>query len=529
MLRSALFPCLLLPALLAAQDLGNPKPLPDDWLLPLPGGLSLAFRPVSVGDDKGSFAAKLYKIGDRAEGGFQEFPTDVSVGGAVVVDLEGKQQWVYFLGKYEVSEAQWHAIMGTGTEAQKKSLLPVTKVSWFDVQEFIHKLNMHLFASARDKLPTQGGQPCFVRLPTEAEWEFAARGGLKVGANDFDLKHPYVTGSVGDYEWFSGPASSGDTVKKIGGKKPGPLGLHDMLGNVAEMTASQYSVEYYQGRVGGITTRGGDFYTEEERIRSSARDEFTLYNASLEFKPRTAETVGFRLALASPIFTNALANEKMEKEWESYRTTRAVPSLATPSAPNRAAQVAGRIDELNGQLAALQAKIESGSLAEARAMVGLAVSSAQNIQADANSVEQLLAKALVDGVYVHAFQWGSALDQIERTKFNLKDPDAPKETIESDRQELKLKEEDAKVASAKYAEDMRRLGSASAASVDAEFDLLEKRIQDAPPELLSPEGRELKTVQVIRRHLQGMRDNPRVNTKAYEADFIRLFYAAGGN
>lgn len=523
MRRIALLLCLI-QCTLNAQDVGNPKPAPDDLLLPLPGGVSLAFRPVSVGEDKGSFAAKLYKIGDRAEGGFQEFPTDVSVGGAVVIDLDGKKQWVYFMGKYEVCEAQWHAVMGTGTATQKSSQLPITKITWFDVQEFVHKLNMHLFATAKDKLPTQGGQPCFVRLPTEAEWEFAARGGLKVSENDFDLKHPYTTGAVGDYEWFSGPASSGDTVKKIGGKKPGPLGLHDMLGNVAEMTASQYSVEYYQGRVGGITTRGGDFFTEEERVRSSARDEFTLYNANLGFKPRTSETIGLRLALASPIFTNALANEKMEKEWESYRTTRAVPSLATPSAPNRAAQVAGRIDELNNQLAALQAKIETGSLAEAKTMIGLAVSSAQNITADANSVESLLAQTLVEGAFQHANGWGKSLANAKINEENAADKDLPEETrLEFDRV-AKLHAATAKMMGPRYGEDIRRMGTTNQEALQVAFKTLIEAEQSRDSSQQSQGQKELQVLKLIQRHVSDYGDNPRVKAADYEKALFSIFY-----
>jgi hypothetical protein len=522
-MRIHLFISFILATMVAAQDPGNPKPAPNDLLLPLPGGLSFAFRPISVGDDKGSFAAKLYKIGDRAEGGFQEFPTDVSVGGAVVQDLDGKKQWVYFLSKYEVSEAQWHTVMGTGSPIQKRSSNPITKVTWFEVQDFIHKLNTHLFANARGKLPSNG-QPCFVRLPTEAEWEFAARGGLLVSADDFDRKHPYKAGNLGDYEWFSGPGSSGDSIKRIGGKLPNPLGLHDMLGNVAELTSSHYSVEYYQGRVGGVTTKGGDYLTEEERIRASARDEFTFYNPDLEFKPRSSDMIGLRLALASPIFTNPLANEKMEKEWDSYRTTRAVPSIASPAAPNRAAQVAGRIDELNTQLAALQTKIDSGSTSEAKAILGLAISSAQNITADANSVESLLAQTLVEGAFQHASAWGKSLTNAKIYLEMAADPDSPPEAQKLDEQTAALHAATAVMMGPRYSEDIRRMGTADSGALEAAFKNIIEREKGRDASQQSQGQKELRVLQLIQTHVKAYADNPRVNSADYSDAFFKIFY-----
>lgn len=505
-------------------DISNPKPLPDDFTLPLPGGQSLVFRPVSVGPDKGSFAARVFKIGDRAEGGFQEFPTDISVGGAVSMELENQRQWVYFLGKYEVSEAQWHAVMGTGTEEEQRSAYPKRAISWFEAQEFVHKLNQWLFQNALERLPKNQDSPCFIRLPTEAEWEFAARGGIKVSPNEFDRKHPYAA-AITEHEWFSGPRSSNDKVKRVGRKNPNPLGLHDMLGNVAEMTCSQYSVEYYQGRVGGMVTRGGHFFTNEDKIRASARDELPVYNPEDGYKPRRMETLGLRLVLSSPIFVNPHIYQQMEAEWEEYRKVRTVPTLASPSAPNRAAQAAGRVNELAAHLETLQKALEGANAApDVMSALGLAVGAAQNIQADANTVERLLATTLVEAAFYHARIWADAMLLADKYRFNAKlaaEADLQKEQRE-DEENARMQDADAISSSEKYSEDIRRLGGTSENVVS---EIIEEKIQKLA--LLSAAEKsstqlEQRVLLAIQAHLTTFRKFQRVDADRYKTDFLRI-------
>ncbi|MCP4130945.1 MAG: formylglycine-generating enzyme family protein, partial [bacterium] len=134
----------------------------------------------------------------------------------------------------------------------------------------------------------------FLRLPTEVEWEFAARGGSVVDATHFDKKHPYP-GPLTKYEWYEGPKSSHSKIKKIGILKPNDLKIHDMLGNVSEMTSSFYRVEYYQGRMGGFVSRGGNYFTSKNKIRSSMREEIPFYkNISGDINPARQKTLGLR-------------------------------------------------------------------------------------------------------------------------------------------------------------------------------------------------------------------------------------------
>ena len=148
----------------------------------------------------------------------------------------------------------------------------------------------------------------FLRLPTEAEWEFAARGGIAVSLDEFDRKTPYE-GPLTRHEWFAGPKSSHDKVKPVGRLAPNPIGLHDMLGNVAEMTESLYRIEYYQGKAGGFVARGGHYFTAEKNLRSSMRTEEPFYT-NLGDKPPAPNkkpTLGLRLAVSSVVFSDRQA------------------------------------------------------------------------------------------------------------------------------------------------------------------------------------------------------------------------------
>ena len=124
------------------------------------------------------------------------------------------------IGKYEVTQAQWAAVMGSNPSYFKDcDDCPVEQVSWNAVQEYIQKLN------------AQTGKN--YRLPTEAEWEFSARGGKSSkgftysGLNDADA-----------VAWNSG--NSGSKTHAVGGKQANELGIYDMSGNVCEWCSDWY-------------------------------------------------------------------------------------------------------------------------------------------------------------------------------------------------------------------------------------------------------------------------------------------------
>ena len=119
----------------------------------------------------------------------------------------------YYIGKTEVTQALWKAVMGSNPSSFKGDNLPVECVSWDDCQEFIQKLNS---LTGRN-----------FRLPTEAEWEFACRG----GNNSRGYKYS-GSNNLGSVAWYVG--NSGNKTHPVGTKAPNELGIYDMSGNVFE-------------------------------------------------------------------------------------------------------------------------------------------------------------------------------------------------------------------------------------------------------------------------------------------------------
>lgn len=165
----------------------------------------------------------------------------------------------YWIGQTEVTQELWSAVMGVNPSGHTGENLPVDKVSWDDCQEFIAKLNELTGMT--------------FRLPTEAEWEYAARGGHSGGTK--------YSGSddINAVAWYS--SNSSNTTHPVATKQPNGLGLYDMSGNILEWCADWYyggySAEAQTNPTGPETgsrrsLRGGSYAREAVYCRVSERD-----------------------------------------------------------------------------------------------------------------------------------------------------------------------------------------------------------------------------------------------------------------
>ncbi|MBK8565778.1 MAG: formylglycine-generating enzyme family protein [Saprospiraceae bacterium] len=181
-------------------------------------------------------------MGD-AKGESDECPHEVTVGS-------------FSIGKYEITQADWKAVMGGFPKEPGNpgcDQCPVERVSWNDIQDFLKK------ASAK-----YGKR---YRLPTEAEWEYAARGGNRSNGHAYSGSN-----SPGSVAWYD--ANSGSKTHPVGGKTANELGIHDMSGNVLEWCADLWKA--YPGCTASEckdcrVLRGGSWFLEAARLRSADR------------------------------------------------------------------------------------------------------------------------------------------------------------------------------------------------------------------------------------------------------------------
>ena len=194
------------------------------------------------------------------EGGVGIFGSEDEDADSDEMPIREKEVKSFYISTFEVTQAQWAYIMNTHPSYFRGDERPVECVSWFEVQEYIKKLN---------KLTGEK-----FRLPTELEWEYAARGGK------YQKKYKY-SGSK-NCSWIAWWKGNSIRTSIVGEKMPNRLGLYDMTGNVHEWCANEYDSLLYSRENMNITIndnpscevvfKGGDWQSKKKYLRISNRN-----------------------------------------------------------------------------------------------------------------------------------------------------------------------------------------------------------------------------------------------------------------
>ena len=420
---------------IAATSFEDPNRLDDDVVIPMPCDDNMIFRKVYTSN--GSERMKDARFTSGLSGSDSPFAQDPATS-YVQGGFEDKQGFYYLMGKYEVTSRQHQELTGKcqTAELSMKDKLPAVSLSWFDAIEASR--NFSKFLQGSDKLKKQFGRQIFARLPSDAEWEYAVRGGLKVSRSEFEGNLPPMDGPLSEYVWHQGAQSAAGHLNIGGRLKPNSLGLYDMLGNVQEMILEPFHAVRtgrLHGQSGGFAARGGSYLTPSSAISSALRTEKSYFNKDKEL---TAKDLGYRLVIGTVVANDSAEVKDINSEIAALGT-----SDTTGKADGAQLDNVSKLDEIIRKMKQDASKIEGEKQSLAKVNESLKENN-RDLSLELNNLREQMIKsnaerdemrdaALISNLRLGGFLCRSMADEYASYEYFKKTSEALKERCDANK------------------------------------------------------------------------------------------------
>lgn len=299
----------------AQYDPGASAGAPADMVLPMPCGGAMAFQKVSVPLDAADpIADRRLRLGQSLEStGYADYLITGYLRGAFT---DAPNETHFYIARYELTRGQFRALQGDCRPPERIDRTARGGLSWFDAVTLAQNYSAWLYTNAKDSLPVSGSARGYVRLPTEAEWEYAARGGAAVDANRFHELRYISDDTLREHAFYQGGGARG-RLGPVGLRKPNPLGLFDVYGNAEELMLEPFRMNVLgrlHGQSGGVVTRGGSVLSTADQLYSAQRTEYPPLDPDTG-RPLRGDTFGLRLAIGAHVATSEARLRDIQARW----------------------------------------------------------------------------------------------------------------------------------------------------------------------------------------------------------------------